>query len=125
MNLIGFHVACRFTHENKDAVVIDKNPEAFRPVSDNIDWNARLTDIARQTGGERPLIAAIVRVDDLIIPRGKDRLLPGDIVCFFGSRCNAGKYPARIWLGRPGRKFFPDPGFREMVIDLVHASRAT
>jgi trk system potassium uptake protein TrkA len=206
---VGFHVASRFAHENKDVVVIDKDPEALSRVSDNIDvqvilgsgaspvllkeagiketeillavtnsdevnlvacmaadiispttrklarirhadfddyhralrkeaphidtvinpeievvksierlmsvpgavdvgefadgnfkfigirlekkaslCGARLIDIANQTGGERPLIAAIVRDDDLIIPRGKDRLMPDDLVYFISKADN-------------------------------------
>ena len=34
---VGFHVASRFARENKDVVVIDKDPEAIRRVSDGID----------------------------------------------------------------------------------------
>jgi trk system potassium uptake protein TrkA len=35
---------------------------------------------------ERPLIAAIMRNEELIIPRGRDRLLPGDLVYFICER---------------------------------------
>lgn len=34
---VGFNVASRLVNENKDVVVIDKDPEAIRRVSDNID----------------------------------------------------------------------------------------
>jgi trk system potassium uptake protein TrkA len=34
---VGFHIASRLVMENKDVVVIDKNPDALRRVSDNID----------------------------------------------------------------------------------------
>ena len=34
---VGFHIANRLVTENKDVVVIDKNPDALRRVSDNID----------------------------------------------------------------------------------------
>jgi len=34
---VGFHVASRLAHENKDVVVIDKDSDAIRRVSDNID----------------------------------------------------------------------------------------
>ncbi len=34
---VGFHIANRLVMENKDVVVIDKNPDALRRVSDNID----------------------------------------------------------------------------------------
>jgi trk system potassium uptake protein TrkA len=206
---VGFHLANRFAHENKDVVVIDKDPEALSRVSDNIDvqvilgsgaspvllkeagiketeillavtnsdevnlvacmaadiispttrklarirhadfddyhralkeeaphidtvinpeievvksierlmsvpgavdvgefadgnfkfigirleksaslCGASLIDIAKETGGERPLIAAIVRDDELIIPRGKDRLLVDDLVYFISRADN-------------------------------------
>lgn len=34
---VGFHIASHLAQENKDVVVIDKNPDAIRRVSDNID----------------------------------------------------------------------------------------
>jgi len=34
---VGFHIAGCFAHENKDVVVIDKDPEAIRRISDKID----------------------------------------------------------------------------------------
>ncbi len=34
---VGFHVANRIAMENKDVVVIDKDPEALRRISDNLD----------------------------------------------------------------------------------------
>ncbi|MBU4258280.1 MAG: Trk system potassium transporter TrkA [Proteobacteria bacterium] len=34
---VGFHIASRLAHENKDVVVIDEDSEAIRRVSDNID----------------------------------------------------------------------------------------
>jgi trk system potassium uptake protein len=34
---VGFHIANRIALENKDVVVIDKNPEAVRRISDNLD----------------------------------------------------------------------------------------
>ena len=34
---VGFHVASRLSHENKDVVVIDRDSDAIRRVSDNID----------------------------------------------------------------------------------------
>jgi trk system potassium uptake protein TrkA len=34
---VGFHVASRLSHENKDVVVIDKDSAAIRRISDNID----------------------------------------------------------------------------------------
>lgn len=42
----------------------------------------RLADMNTVLGGKRPLITALVRGDDLIIPTGKDRLLEGDTVYF-------------------------------------------
>ncbi|MBC2695909.1 MAG: Trk system potassium transporter TrkA [Desulfobacteraceae bacterium] len=34
---VGFHVASRLSHENKDVVVIDKDSDAIRRIADNID----------------------------------------------------------------------------------------
>lgn len=34
---VGYHIASRLALENKDVVVIDKNPDAIRRVADNID----------------------------------------------------------------------------------------
>ena len=34
---VGFHIASCFAHENKDVVVIDKDPEAIRRISEKID----------------------------------------------------------------------------------------
>ena len=34
---VGFHIANRIAVENKDVVVVDKNPEAIRRISDNLD----------------------------------------------------------------------------------------
>ena len=34
---VGYHIASRLAHENKDVVVIDSNPDALRRVSENID----------------------------------------------------------------------------------------
>jgi len=34
---VGFHIASRLSHENKDVVVIDKDGDAIRRISDNID----------------------------------------------------------------------------------------
>ena len=34
---VGFHIASHLTHENKEVVVIDKNADALRRVSDNLD----------------------------------------------------------------------------------------
>ena len=40
----------------------------------------RLSDIPARIGKRSPLIAAVVRDEELIIPRGRDRLAPGDLV---------------------------------------------
>ena len=34
---VGFHIASHLARENKDVVVVDKDPAAIRRVSDNID----------------------------------------------------------------------------------------
>lgn len=46
---------------------------------------ARLSDLPAIIGEARPLIAAVVREDELIIPRGEDRLRPGDLVYFISE----------------------------------------
>ncbi len=46
----------------------------------------RLSDLPEKTGGIRPLVAALIREDELIIPRGKDKLLPGDLVYFISEK---------------------------------------
>lgn len=45
-----------------------------------------LKDFPERFGDVRPLIAAIVRQDSLIIPRGDDRLKPEDVVYFISER---------------------------------------
>jgi trk system potassium uptake protein TrkA len=46
---------------------------------------ARLADLPAIIGKARLLIAAVVREDELIIPRGNDRLKPGDLVYFISE----------------------------------------
>ncbi len=46
---------------------------------------ARLLDLPALTGENRPLIAAVVRDEELIIPRGKDYLQPRDLVYFISE----------------------------------------
>jgi trk system potassium uptake protein TrkA len=46
---------------------------------------ARLLDLPQIIGKARLLIAAVVREDELIIPRGKDRLKSGDLVYFISE----------------------------------------
>ena len=46
---------------------------------------ARLSDLPAIIGKARPLIAAVVREDELIIPRGNDRLHSGDLVYFISE----------------------------------------
>ncbi len=44
-----------------------------------------LIDLAKRLGSRRPLIAGMVRDEQVIIPRGKDRLHAGDIVYFIAE----------------------------------------
>lgn len=44
--------------------------------------NMDLSDFQTAFGKERPLIAAIIRNNKVIVPRGRDTILPGDIVYF-------------------------------------------
>jgi trk system potassium uptake protein TrkA len=46
---------------------------------------ARLSELPAIIGEARPLIAAVVREDELIIPTGKDRLRSGDLVYFISE----------------------------------------
>jgi trk system potassium uptake protein TrkA len=55
-----------------------------------LDKNSRLagiklTELPEKITDSRPLIAAVVRDEELIIPRGKDRLMPGDLVYFISE----------------------------------------
>ena len=34
---VGYHIASRLAYENKDVVVIDKDPDAIKRISDDID----------------------------------------------------------------------------------------
>lgn len=117
---VGFHIASHLAHENKEVVVIDKNAESLRRISDNLDvqviqgsgsspvvledaglLNAEvmlavtdsdeanlvaclvaniISPSTKITNNARPLIAAVVRNEELIIPGGQDRLMPGDLV---------------------------------------------
>ncbi len=45
----------------------------------------RLSEISAKTGKQSPLIAAIVRNEELIVPRGNNRLMPGDLVYFISE----------------------------------------
>ena len=45
----------------------------------------RLAELPGLLGDRRPLIAAVVREEELIIPTGKDRLLPGDLIYFISE----------------------------------------
>ncbi len=45
----------------------------------------KLADLPEKIPKGRPLIAAVVREEELIIPRGNDRLMPGDLVYFISE----------------------------------------
>jgi trk system potassium uptake protein TrkA len=45
----------------------------------------KLADFPEKIPKGRPLIAAVVREEELIIPRGNDRLMPGDLVYFISE----------------------------------------
>jgi trk/ktr system potassium uptake protein len=47
--------------------------------------NVSLSELPQRLGKQAPLIAAIVRDEELIIPRGDDRLQPGDVVYFISE----------------------------------------
>jgi trk system potassium uptake protein TrkA len=46
----------------------------------------RLSDLPAKTGSVRPLIAAVFRKEELIIPRGNDRLMPKDLVYIISEK---------------------------------------
>jgi len=46
----------------------------------------KLAELPNKVTHVRPLIAAVVRDEELIIPRGNDRLMPGDLVYFISER---------------------------------------
>ena len=46
----------------------------------------KLAELPDKVPDARPLIAAIVREEELIIPRGDDRLMPGDLVYFISEK---------------------------------------
>jgi trk system potassium uptake protein TrkA len=46
----------------------------------------RLVDIYDKTGKQSPLIAAVIRDEELIIPRGKDNLKAGDLIYFISEK---------------------------------------
>ncbi|MDZ7581266.1 MAG: Trk system potassium transporter TrkA [Deltaproteobacteria bacterium] len=45
----------------------------------------QLSDLPAMLGDNRPLIAAVVRDEELIIPRGSDRLMGGDLIYFISE----------------------------------------
>lgn len=52
---------------------------------DNPLADAKLSDIPRIIGEKRLLIAAVVREEEVIIPRGQDKLLAGDLIYFISE----------------------------------------
>lgn len=48
----------------------------------------RLMELPGKTEGYRPLISSIIRDEELIIPSGKDRILPGDLIYFVTEEKN-------------------------------------
>ena len=46
----------------------------------------RLSEISEIIGKQSPLIAAVIRNEELIIPRGNDRLMAGDLVYFISEK---------------------------------------
>jgi trk system potassium uptake protein TrkA len=47
--------------------------------------NVRLSDLPRHIGDKRLLIAAVIRDEEVIIPRGQDVLKPGDLIYFISE----------------------------------------
>jgi trk system potassium uptake protein TrkA len=46
----------------------------------------KLAELPQKVGDARPLIAAVVRDEELIIPGGNDRLMPGDLIYFISEK---------------------------------------
>jgi trk system potassium uptake protein TrkA len=46
----------------------------------------RLSDLPEKVGVQRPLIGAVIRQEELIIPRGRDSLMPGDLIYFISDK---------------------------------------
>lgn len=46
----------------------------------------RLSEISTRIGKQIPLIAAVIRDEKLIIPRGNDKLMPGDLIYFISEQ---------------------------------------
>lgn len=66
---VGFHIASRLAHENKDVVMIDENPAAIRRVSDNLDVQVI------QGSGSSPVIleeAGIKKAEILLAVTNRD-----------------------------------------------------
>ncbi|MBN2208044.1 MAG: Trk system potassium transporter TrkA [Candidatus Coatesbacteria bacterium] len=58
---VGFHIASRLAHENKDVVVIDNDPEAIRRVSES-------TDVQALTGsGSSPIVLSQAGIEEAAI----------------------------------------------------------
>jgi trk system potassium uptake protein TrkA len=70
---------------------------------------ARLLELPERFGPQRPLIAAVMRGEEIIVPRGSDRLLAGDLVYFIGE---AGKLGGML----PFFGIKPQPVRRVLVV---------
>jgi trk system potassium uptake protein TrkA len=46
----------------------------------------KLAELPEKVTNTRPLIAAVIRDEELIIPRGNDRLMPGDLIYFISEK---------------------------------------
>jgi trk system potassium uptake protein TrkA len=68
---VGYHIASRLAHENKDVVVIDKDPEALRRISENID-----VQVFRGSGSSPTVLekAGIKEAEILLAVTNKDEV---------------------------------------------------
>jgi len=62
----------------------------------------RLADLSLKTGGSNLLVAAIIRNEKMIVPRGDSRLMPNDLVYFISEK--AGLAGALKSFGKPMRQ---------------------
>lgn len=64
--------------------------------------NLQLFELPKLQNGRKPLFAAIIRDEKLIIPRGEDKILPGDLIYFIAENEQISEI-----LGLFGRKLLP------------------
>ncbi|MCD6327676.1 Trk system potassium transporter TrkA [bacterium] len=69
----------------------------------------RLSELSAKIGKQCPLIAAVVRDEELTIPRGQDKLMPNDLVYFISEESNL--HDALAVFGK-----HPEPLHRVLIV---------